>query len=69
MRESPHLQIISTAQGSEAPADGFSKIDLTRTISTDGAADDFTSLGLHRMTLLGSADAQPFLHRRVEDFV
>jgi hypothetical protein len=60
------LQVISTAQGSEAPADSFSQIDLARTIGTDGAADDVTSLGLHRVALLGSADAQPLLHRRVE---
>jgi hypothetical protein len=60
------LQVINTAEGSEAPADSFSQVDLARTFSTDGTADDATGLGLHRMAMLGSADAQPLLHRRVE---
>jgi hypothetical protein len=58
--------VIRAAQGSEAPADSFSQIDLARTFSTDSAADDVTGLGLHRMAMLGGADAQPLLHRRVE---
>src|SRR5262245_48642404 len=60
------LQVIGTAERSEPPADRFSQVDLPRTFSRDGAADDVPGLGLHRMAMLSGPDAQPLLHRRVE---
>jgi hypothetical protein len=61
------LDIVGAAEGREARADPFVEIGLRRPfLLPEGFFEDIADLGLHRVPMLGDADAEALFESRIE---